>query len=201
MISNLKLNKITNINDKKIEDIKIFGFWIYLMSDCILFAALFASYVVLKNNIINGPLSEDIFKLPLVFAETYCLLFSSLTYDIAILNMNNNKTKKTIFWLNVTFLFGFSFILMEYYEFNHLINEGYGPWRNAFFSGFFALIGTHGLHVISGLIWIIVMILHILYRGLNYTNRIRLECLSLFWHFLDIIWILIFTAVYLIGLI
>ncbi|AKC60407.1 cytochrome o ubiquinol oxidase subunit III [Blochmannia endosymbiont of Camponotus (Colobopsis) obliquus] len=183
------------------ENIKIFGFWIYLMSDCILFAALFISYFVLKNDTLNTSLDKEIFKIPFVFIETCCLLFSSLTYDIAILAIDRNNKTKVNFWLSITFLAGLSFICMEFYEFYHLIKKGYGPWYNAFFSGFFTLIGTHGIHVISGLIWIIIMMMHIMHSGLNYTNQIRLQCLSLFWHFLDIIWIIMFTVVYLLGII
>ncbi|MEA9390795.1 cytochrome o ubiquinol oxidase subunit III [Acerihabitans sp. TG2] len=178
---------------------KVFGFWIYLMSDCILFATLFATYAVLVNATAGGPAGKDIFELPFVLVETFCLLFSSITYGMAMLAMNRGETSKVTAWLGVTFLFGLAFICMELYEFHHLIGEGFGPDRSAFLSGFFALVATHGLHVTSGLVWILVMMTQVSRRGLTKTNQTRLMCLSLFWHFLDVVWICVFTVVYLMG--
>ncbi|WP_413734886.1 cytochrome o ubiquinol oxidase subunit III [Sodalis sp. RH21] len=179
--------------------IKVFGFWIYLMSDCILFATLFATYAVLVNGTAGGPSGKDIFDLPFVLVETFFLLFSSITYGMAILAMNRGDKSRVTVWLGMTFLFGLGFIAMELYEFHHLIGEGFGPDRSAFLSGFFALVATHGIHVTSGLIWILVMITQVSRRGLTATNQTRLMCLSLFWHFLDVIWICVFTVVYLMG--
>lgn len=178
---------------------KIFGFWIYLMSDCILFAALFATYVVLVNGTAAGPMGKDIFNLPFVLVETFLLLLSSITYGFAILAMNQGQKKSVNIWLGLTFLLGLSFVGMEIFEFHELIREGAGPDRSAFLSSFFALVGTHGLHVALGLIWIVVMMVQISQRGLNPINQTRLMCLSLFWHFLDVIWICVFTIVYLLG--
>lgn len=178
---------------------KVFGFWIYLMSDCILFASLFATFAVLMHGTAGGPAGKNIFELPFVLVETFCLLFSSLTYGIAMLGMNKGNTATVNGWLSLTFLLGFGFIGMELYEFHHLISEGYGPDRSAFLSSFFTLVATHGLHVTCGLIWILVMIIQVSRRGLTDVNKTRLMCLSLFWHFLDVVWICVFTVVYLMG--
>ncbi|MCQ4053504.1 cytochrome o ubiquinol oxidase subunit III [Aeromonas sp. SG16] len=178
---------------------KVFGFWIYLMSDCILFACLFATYAVLVNGTAGGPSGKDIFELPFVFGETMLLLLSSITFGFAMLAMNKNQLSAVNGWLLVTFVLGAGFIAMEIYEFHHLIAEGYGPDRSAFLSAFFTLVGTHGIHVTSGLIWIIVMMVLVAKKGLTDRNRSRLMCLSLFWHFLDVVWICVFTVVYLMG--
>lgn len=179
----------------------IFGFWLYIMSDCILFASLFATYAVLCHNTADAAAGRDIFILSFVFIETCFLLLSSLTYGICIIYAKKLHLTQTILWMSITFLLGLLFINIEYYEFYHLIKNGNGPNISAFLSSFFVLVGTHGLHVVAGLIWIVVMIMHIFSRGLTHINQIRLECLGLFWHFLDIIWICVFTEVYLIGMI
>ena len=175
---------------------KVFGFWIYLMSDCILFASLFATYAVLVNGTAGGPSGKDIFDLKFVLVETFLLLFSSITYGMAMIAMNKGKVGGVNTWLFLTFLFGLGFVAMEIYEFHHLIAEGFGPDRSAFLSSFFALVGTHGLHVTSGLIWMMIQVSKF---GLTATNKTRLMCLSLFWHFLDVVWICVFTVVYLLG--
>ncbi len=178
---------------------KVFGFWIYLMSDCLLFATLFATYAVLSHATADGPTGRDIFNLPFVLVETFLLLFSSITYGIAMIGMNKGDKDQVKAWLGLTFVFGLCFVAMELYEFHHLISEGYGPDRSAFLSGFFALVATHGLHVTAGLVWIIIMMVQITKKGLNSVNQTRLMCLSLFWHFLDVVWICVFTVVYLLG--
>ncbi|WP_427111557.1 cytochrome o ubiquinol oxidase subunit III [Proteus mirabilis] len=178
---------------------KVFSFWIYLMSDLILFASLFATYAVLVNGIADGPSGKEIFSLPFVLVETFLLLFSSITFGFAMLSMNKGSVSQVNLWLFVTFLFGLGFVVMEVYEFHELIAEGYGPDRSAFLSAFFALVSTHGLHVTAGLVWIIIMMIQVSRRGLTDVNRTRLSCLSLFWHFLDVVWICVFTVVYLMG--
>ena len=178
---------------------KVFGFWIYLMSDCILFATLFATYAVLVNGTAGGPAGKDIFELPFVFAETMLLLLSSITFGFGMLAMNKNKVSAVNTWLLVTFILGAGFIAMEIYEFHHLIVNDAGPDRSGFLSAFFTLVGTHGIHVTSRPIWIIVMMVLISKKGLTERNRTRLMCLSLFWHFLDVVWICVFTVVYLMG--
>jgi cytochrome o ubiquinol oxidase subunit III len=177
----------------------VFGFWIYLMSDCLLFASLFAAYAVLSGNTAGGASGKDLFDLPYVAIETLGLLLSSVTYGMAMLAMNRGDRGRVIAWLGVTFLFGLAFIGMELNEFHHLIAEGHGPNHSAFLSSFFTLVGTHGLHVASGLLWMAVMLAQILRMGLTEKVRTRLMCLSLFWHFLDVVWICVFTVVYLMG--
>jgi cytochrome o ubiquinol oxidase subunit 3 len=175
------------------------GFWIYLMSDCILFAALFASFAVLRGATAGGPTGRDIFSLPYVAVETACLLVSSFTYGMAMISADQRNKTWVLRWLGLTLLLGLTFVGMEIHEFVKLIGDGAGPDRSGFLSGFFTLVGTHGLHVTSGMVWMGVLIAHVLRRGLTEENRTRLMCLSLFWHFLDIVWIGVFTVVYLMG--
>ncbi|MDR3449138.1 MAG: cytochrome o ubiquinol oxidase subunit III [Alphaproteobacteria bacterium] len=177
----------------------VFGFWIYIMTDCILFATLFATYAVLGRNYAGGPTGKEIFELPYVLTETFCLLISSVTYGFAMLALGKAKRGQVLLWLAVTFLFGAGFIGMEINEFHHLVSEGNGPDRSAFLSSFFTLVGTHGLHVTCGLIWMAVMMVQVAMRGTGAEISRRLTCLSLFWHFLDIVWICVFTIVYLMG--
>ena len=153
----------------------VFGFWIYLMSDCVLFATLFATYAVLSGNIAGGPSGKEIFELPYVLVETFCLLISSFTYGMAMLAMNKGNQSSVLKWLAVTFLFGLAFIGMEVNEFAHLIHEGFGPDRSAFLSAFFTLIGTHGLHVTAGLIWMAVLMVQVVKYGLTAKNGTRLS--------------------------
>lgn len=169
------------------------------MSDCILFSTLFVTYATLSNSVAGGPTGKDIFAQSFVLVETFFLLFSSITYAMATLAMQRRDKRLVNIWLGLTLLFGFSFIYMELYEFHHLLSQGYGPDRSAFLSGFFTLVGTHGIHVMSGLVWILVMMAQVSRRGLTLVNHTRLQCLGLFWHFLDVIWICVFTVVYLIG--
>ena len=177
----------------------LLGFWIYLMSDCFLFAGLFATYAVLCNATVDGPTPKDLFDLKFVLGETFLLLFSSLTFGFAMINAHKKKMGGMYAWLAITALLGLGFLYMEVTEFSHLIHEGFGPGRSAFLSSFFLLVGTHGLHVTSGLLWMLVLVLQIGKNGLNERMMTRLSCLSLFWHFLDIIWIGVFTVVYLLG--
>ena len=175
------------------------GFWIYLMSDCLIFAMLFATYGVLGGNYAAGPSPKDLFELPLVAVNTAMLLFSSITYGFAMLQMERNKVFNTQLWLGITAIFGMCFIGIELTEFHGLIADGAGPQRSAFLSAFFTLVGTHGLHVTAGLVWLFTLMAQVARHGLIPANRRRLMCLSLFWHFLDVIWIGVFTFVYLMG--
>lgn len=177
----------------------IFGFWLYLMTDCLLFASVFATYAVLFMNTAGGVSGRDIFELDYVAIETAALLFSSITYGFAMIAAHRQNKGATLGWLLVTFAFGAVFIGMEVNEFHHLIAEGNGPSRSAFLSSFFALVGMHGLHVTAGLIWMAVMMIEVVKRGLGKQTITRLSCLSLFWHFLDIVWVCVFTVVYLMG--
>lgn len=175
------------------------GFWIYLMSDCLIFAVLFACYGVLGRSYAAGPSGADLFDLPLVAVNTSMLLLSSITCGFAMLEMERNRKGATLAWLAVTALFGVAFVGLELYEFAHLIHEGAGPQRSAFLSSFFTLVGTHGLHVTVGIVWMVTMMVQVAQHGLIPDNKRRLMCLSLFWHFLDVIWIGVFTFVYLMG--
>ena len=177
----------------------VYGFWLYLMTDCVLFASFFAVYAVMVNSVAGGPSGQDIFLLPFVAVETAFLLVSSITYGFAMLALYKGKKSQVLGWLFLTFLCGVAFIGMEVYEFHHLIHEGYGPSRRGFLSAFFSLVGLHGLHVTSGLIWMSIMMYQVQKKGLTNTNKTRLSCLSLFWHFLDVVWIGVFTIVYLLG--
>ena len=177
----------------------LLGFWIYLMSDALIFATLFATYGVLSTSLGGGPGPRELFELPLVALNTSILLVSSLTFGIAMLAMQDGRIGPTRAWLVVTALLGMGFVGVELYEFSHLIAEGAGPQRSAFLSSFFTLVATHGLHVTIGIVWIGVMLVQLAQRGLDAGNRRSLQCLSLFWHFLDIVWIGVFTFVYLFG--
>lgn len=175
------------------------GFWIYLMSDCLIFAVLFAIYGVLGASYAAGPAPKDLFDLELVAINTAMLLFSSLTFGFAMLAMLKANVRGTLIWLGVTGLFGLAFLAIELYEFAHLIHLGATPQRSAFLSSFFTLVGTHGLHVAFGILWLVTLMVQVHRFGLIEANKRRLMCLSMFWHFLDVIWIGVFTFVYLLG--
>ena len=177
----------------------LLGFWIYLMTDCILFATAFASYAVLYRNTAGSVSGKDIFDLRYVLLETAALLLSSITYGFAVIGGNQGKKVAVLGWLAITFVFGAAFIGMELNEFHNLISEGHGPSTSAFLSAFFGLVGLHGLHVTAGLCWMAVLMFEAAKTGLNPRVMTRLNCLSLFWHFLDIVWICVFTVVYLKG--
>ena len=181
------------------ENGTLLGFWLYLMSDCLIFAVLFAVYAVLGRNYAAGPSGAELFNLPLVAVNTSMLLLSSITYGFAMLEMQRKRVKPVLGWLAVTGLLGCAFIGLELYEFAHLIHEGAVPQRSAFLSAFFTLVGTHGLHVAFGIVWLTTLMVQVAKGGLIAENRRRLMCLSMFWHFLDVVWIGVFTFVYLMG--
>ncbi|MGQ3040800.1 MAG: cytochrome o ubiquinol oxidase subunit III [Brevundimonas sp.] len=179
----------------------LLGFWLYLMSDLLIFAILFATFGVLSTAYAAGPGPRDLFDLELVALNTAMLLCSSITYGFAMLAMFKGAKKQTLGWLAVTGLFGAAFLGIELYEFSHLIHLGATPQRSAFLSAFFVLVGTHGLHVTFGLLWLVVLMVQVSLKGLIPANRRRLMCLSLFWHFLDLVWIGVFSFVYLLGMV
>ncbi|RZI68870.1 cytochrome o ubiquinol oxidase subunit III [Variovorax guangxiensis] len=181
------------------QNATLLGFWLYLMSDCLIFACLFAVHAVVGRSYAAGPSGADLFDLPLVAINTSMLLLSSITYGFAMIGMQKKQVKQVLVWLGITGLFGAAFIGLELYEFAHLIHEGAVPQRSAFLSSFFTLVGTHGLHVTFGLIWLVTLMVQVSRRGLITENRRRLMCLSMFWHFLDVVWIGVFTFVYLMG--
>ncbi|KTF67255.1 cytochrome o ubiquinol oxidase subunit III [Sphingomonas sp. HT-1] len=177
----------------------LLGFWMYLMSDCLIFAMLFAAWGVYGSSYAGGPTPQELFKLPLVAVNTAMLLFSSITYGFAMIAVQEKRQGAMQAWLALTAVFGAAFLAIELYEFSELIHEGAGPQRSAFLSSFFTLVGTHGLHVTFGLIWLFTLMVQVARKGLVPANVRRLQCLSLFWHFLDVIWIGVFTFVYLLG--
>jgi cytochrome o ubiquinol oxidase subunit 3 len=187
------------VNEHHPENGTLLGFWLYLMSDCLIFASLFAVYAVLGRNYAGGPTGAELFELPLVALNTAFLLLSSITYGFAMLESQRQRVRSTMIWLVITLLFGAAFLSLEMYEFMHLIHEGAGPQRSAFLTSFFALVGTHGLHVTFGSVWLITLVFQLKRHGLTPENRRRLMCLSMFWHFLDVVWIGVFTFVYLMG--
>ena len=176
-----------------------FGFWVYLMSDVILFSMLFTMFVVVSDNTFGGPGGAELFKLRDVFFETMALLFSSITFGFAMLSMHAKHKGGVLLWLLVTFIFGVLFVTLELHEFYELIHEGATPQTSAFLSAFFTLVGTHGTHVTFGLIWILVMFGQVAFKGVTPPVASRLFRLALFWHFLDIVWIAVFSTVYLSG--
>ncbi|MBF5077851.1 cytochrome o ubiquinol oxidase subunit III [Paracoccus sp. NBH48] len=177
------------------------GFWIYLMSDCLMFAVLFAVFGVLGQSYAAGPGPQALFELHLVAINTAFLLLSSLTFGFAMLSTLAGRQGPAMMWLGATLVLGLAFLAVEIYEFHHLIHLGAGPQRSAFLSSFFALVGTHGLHVAFGCLWLVTLMVQITRHGLTGANIRRMTCLSMFWHFLDVIWIGVFTFVYLLGMI
>ncbi|MGG1517313.1 cytochrome o ubiquinol oxidase subunit III [Paenibacillus oryzisoli] len=182
------------------ESLKTFGFWIFLITDCILFGSLFATYMVLHGNTNGGPTPEELFKMPGVIAETFILLTSSFTSGIAVLGLHKGNMKQLIGGLIVTVILGASFIGLELSEFISMVNhEGATISTSGFLSAFFTLVGTHGLHVSVGLIWMIGLIFQLRRRGITAVTKRKVEVISLYWHFLDVVWIFVFTVVYLMG--
>lgn len=182
-------------------DATVLGFWIYLMSDALIFASLFAMYGVVSTSYAGGPGPLQLFDLPLVALNTALLLASSITFGQAMPHMEAGRMGPTRTWLALTGLLGAAFLGVELYEFSHLIAQGAGPQRSAFLSAFFTLVGTHGAHVAVGLLWMVTLFFQIGQHGLTGEIRRRVVCLSMFWHFLDIIWIGVFNFVYLYGVI
>lgn len=179
------------------NDRVMFGFWVYLMTDLLMFSVLFAVYAVLHGNTAGGESGRELFSLPLALTETLLLLTSSFTCGIAMIMARRGDKARTLFWFGITFALGLAFLSLELKEFAEFIHEGHTLRSNAFLSSFFVLVGTHGLHITSGLLWMGITMLFTLKRGLNSHIVRKLSMLSLFWHFLDIVWIFIFTIVYL----
>jgi cytochrome o ubiquinol oxidase subunit 3 len=176
-----------------------YGFWIFLLSDIVMFSALFAAYASLVHATAGGPTGAQLFNQGTAAIETACLLASSYTCGLMSLAINSEWRLATYLGALLTFMLGVSFLALEFREFDHLIAIGAGPQRSAFLSAFFALVGCHGLHVFIGLIWLVVMMVQVAVKGFAETVQRRLLCFALFWHALDIIWVWLFTVVYLTG--
>lgn len=181
------------------DSMDIFGFWLYILSDCILFASIFATFAVLRHNVFGGPALKELIDIPYIFAETIILLVSSFTYGMATLALYKNRLKTVISWLVITFILGASFVVLEVNEFVHLVQEGHSWQSSASLSSFFTLVGTHGLHVAIGLLWMLVTGIQLCVFKITPALRRRFTYLGLFWAFLDVIWIFVFTIVYLMG--
>lgn len=191
----------TRLNNERLanENKTLFGFWIYLMTDCVLFASLFATFAVLRNNTFGGPSGNELFSLPFVLIETLALLTSSFTAGLGLLAARRRDRRQVLAWFAVTMLLGIFFLTMELTEFHNLVAEGNSWRRSGFLSAFFTLVATHGLHITCGLIWMVVSLVQVMRVGLSDRIVKQLSMLSMFWHFLDVIWIFIFTIVYLFG--
>jgi len=181
------------------NDTVTFGFWLYLLTDLLVFAVLFATFAVLRNGVAAGPSGAEIFDLKLVLGETLALLLSSVTVGIGMIYVYRKNIAGALAMFVATFILGSIFLGLELYEFNHLIHQGYTPQVSGFLSAFYALVGTHGLHIAIGLLWLGIMIVYLLSRGINNSAARKLGLLSIYWHFLDVVWIFIFTVVYLMG--
>ncbi len=182
------------------DDVRVFGFWVYLMTDLVIFAALFATYLVLKDGAFGGPTAHDLFEMPTVVQETLILLTSSFTCSLATFSIFRQKKGAAIFWFFVTFLLGLSFLYIELSEFAQFIGRNASWQRSAFLSAFFTLVGTHGLHILCGLLWMAILMVHLFLRPLSTHINSQIFRLAYFWHFLDFVWIFIFTVVYGMGL-
>jgi len=176
-----------------------FGFWVYLLTDLLIFATLFATYVVLKNNTFGGEGAAKLFSLPYALTETLILLFSSFTSGLGFIAARKLQKTQVFVWYGITFLLGCSFLYMELSEFSHLFAEGNTFQKSAFLSSFYTLVATHGLHIATGLFWMLLVFVYVFKKGLTRHAVNKLTLLSVFWHFLDLVWIFIFTVVYLFG--
>jgi cytochrome o ubiquinol oxidase subunit III len=176
-----------------------YGFWMFILSDFVMFSALFAAYAVLAGNTAGGPTGSELFNLRNVFIETMCLLFSSYACGLGALSAERRRQGLFLVFAAITFVLGAAFLVIEAREFARMVAEGAGPQRSAFLSSFFALVGTHGVHVTGGIIYLAYMVAQVVVKGLRGTVLRRLLCWSLFWHALDIVWVGVFTLVYLMG--
>src|SRR5262245_57766656 len=176
-----------------------YGFWIFILSDIVMFSALFAAYAVLSGNTAGGPSGAELFNLHNVFILTMCLLLSSYTCGIMMLSAEQSRLERFATFAVLTFLLGAAFLALEISEFAEMVRKGAGPSRSAFLSAFFTLVGMHGAHVATGLLWLLFMAAQVAVTGLRPTVLRRLLCFSLFWHALDIVWVGVMTLVYLMG--
>ena len=176
-----------------------YGFWIFILSDIIMFSGLFAAYAVLSGNTADGPTGRELFNLRNVFIETMCLLLSSYTCGLGALSAERRQPGRFLVFAVLTFVLGAAFLFIEISEFAGMVSKGAGPWRSGFLSGFFTLVGMHAAHVTIGLLWLLYMVAQVIAKGLRPVVLRRLLCFSLFWHALDIIWVGVFTLVYLMG--
>ena len=179
-----------------LESLRLMGFWIFLITDCILFGTLFATFAVLRENTAAGPTGSEMFEMAGIIAETFILLTSSFTSGLALLSMNRGDKKGLIGWLAVTAALGACFIGLELNEFIHLVHEGVTISTSAYWSAFYTLVSTHGIHVTLGLFWMIAIMIQLGRHGITPVTRRKVNVIGLYWHFLDVVWIFVFTVVY-----
>ncbi|PTX60730.1 cytochrome c oxidase subunit 3 [Melghirimyces profundicolus] len=178
---------------------KVLGFWLFLGAETVLFACLFGTYLALKGSTLDGPTTQELYKIPMVAAATIILLTSSLTSVLGVLGLHQNNYKKLMFWFGVTVLLGAAFLGLEIYEFVEYVHEGHTFTSSAFGSAFYTLVGTHGAHVLFGITWITALMIQARRRGINLDTAPKFFVASLYWHFVDVVWVFIFTVVYLMG--
>lgn len=178
---------------------KVLGFWLFLGGESVLFGTLFATFLALRNSIGDGPSASELFQLPLVALATALLLTSSLTSVFAVQGLHQNNVKALLNWLIVTVILGLAFLGLEIYEFIHYVGEGHTFVTSAFSTAFYTLVGFHGAHVAFGIAWIVILIVQIKKRGLNYVTAPKAYVAAIYWHFIDVVWVFIFTVVYLMG--
>jgi cytochrome c oxidase subunit 1/cytochrome c oxidase subunit 3 len=178
---------------------KILGFWLFLGAECALFGTLFASYIALRGNNMGGPTANELFDLAIVAVATFILLTSSLFSVLAVHSMHQHNLSKVRFWLAVTVLFGLAFLALEIYEFVHYVHEGHTFTSSAFASSFYSLVGFHGAHVLFGVCWIALLVAQLGRKGLTVVTAPKIYVAALYWHFIDVVWVFIFTVVYLMG--
>jgi cytochrome o ubiquinol oxidase subunit 3 len=180
-----------------LESLKQFGFWLFMITDVILFATLFATFIVLRDNTASGPIGSQLIEMNGIIVSTFILLTSSFTSGLALLSMNKGDKKGLILWLAISALLGLSFIYLEVNEFMHLVHEGAKISTSAYWSAFYTLVGAHGLHVSIGIVWMTSIIIQLTKRGITPVTKRKVNIISLYWHFLDAVWIFVFSIVYL----
>lgn len=178
---------------------KVLGFWLFLGGEAVLFGTLFATFLALRNSIGDGPAASELFKLPMIAAATIILLASSLTSVFAVQALHQNRVKSMIQWLIATVVLGFAFLGLEIYEFVEYVHEGHTFTTSAFSTAFYTLVGFHGAHVLFGVVWITILIVQVLKKGLNLVTAPKVYVSAIYWHFIDVVWVFIFTVVYLMG--
>lgn len=178
---------------------KIIGFWLFLGGESVIFGSLFAAYITLKNQVLDGPTAQELFQLPMVALATFILLTSSMTSVMAVQALHRQNKSGIQLWLSITVLLGLAFLGLEIFEFKEYVAEGHGFTTSAFSSAFYALVGFHGAHVLFGIVWIGLLIAQLAKKGLTVVTAPKIYIASLYWHFVDLVWVFIFTVVYLMG--
>jgi len=178
---------------------KVLGFWLFLGGEAVLFGTLFATFLTLRNQVADGPSASELFSLPITAAATFILLVSSLTSVFAVQALHRGNRNSLAKWLGITVLLGLAFLVLEIYEFTEYMHEGYSMTTSAFSSSFYTLVGFHGAHVLFGILWISIIIGQLFKKGLTVVTAPKVYVSAMYWHFIDVVWVFIFTVVYLLG--